>query len=365
MKKRFLVWVMICLSLLVFTACDEKEDAVDEVKYYETFHNVSPTRNGIFYCSSDKGLLYMRAVDTCEEIIMCYDPNCIHEPASADNPDPTCKAALFLNGLTHVVCYDGYLYYFNMVGVSETDIYKMEVGGSGRTHIATIPYRAKTEQAVTIYNDLAYFIVSEASEPDSNGKIEIIQYIMEYDLISNEYRIVSNPIENYIFSIQLTKEYIYLLSNDSDGGLLIRRINKSTFEEEIFITHEVYKIHRMMRAYDDYYIYYDGFGIVGMRYFDGREDKILIDSDEKIVPTVSGNAVFYHKTKPEEVFYSVTGGCYYDILTGETIDISDKVMELDIIAYDDYNEVFLCKGLKNTSAMSKAAILASGTRISE
>ena len=40
-------------------------------------------------------------------------------------------------------------------------------------------------------------------------------------------------------------------------------------------------------------------------------------------------------------------------------------MELDIIAYDDYNEVFLCNGLKNTSAMSKDAILASGTQISE
>lgn len=361
--KKFLSVIIVCMLLLVFASCGEKKET--EVQYYETFHNVSPTREGVFYCSPDDDLLHMRTVDTSEDIIMCYDPNCAHEPASADNLDPTCKATLFLEGQTHVVCYDGYLYYFNMVGLRETNIYKMEVGGSGRTHIATIPYRANPTQAVTIYNDKMYFIVFEISEPDSNGKLEQKQYIMEYDLTSNEYRLASNNIENDIFYIQLTKEYIYLKGNNSNGDMLAKRIDKETLEEAIFITSEEYKTCRMCRAYDDYYIYYDGFGIVGMRYLDGREDRILIDSDEKIVPTVSGNVVFYHKAKEEEVFYSVVGGCYYDILTGETIDISEKVMELDIIAYDDYNEVFLCNGLYNTSAMSKDAILASGTRISE
>ncbi len=361
--KKFLSIIIVCMLLFVFASCGEKEET--EVQYYETFHNVSPTREGVFYCSPDDDLLHMRAVDTGEDIIMCYDPNCAHEPASVDNPDPKCKAALFPNGQAHVVCYDGYLYYFEMVGLRETNIYKMEVGGSGRTRISTIPYRANPSQAVTIYNDKMYFIVLEISEPDSSGEIETKQYIMEYDLKNNKYCLATNCIENNVYYIQLTKKFIYLIGNDSNGDMLVKRINKETLEEEIFITPEEYKSCRMCRAYDDYYIYYDGFGIVGMRYLDGREDRILIDSNEKIVPSASGNAVFYHKAKEEEVFYSVIGGCYYDILTGETIDISEKVLELDIIAYDDYNEVFLCNGLHNTSAMSKDAILASGTRISE
>lgn len=365
MKKSFFRTIIVCMLLFVCTACGKKEEPETKVKYYETFHNVSPTREGIFFCSPDDSLLHMRAVDTCEDIIMCYDPNCIHEPASADNPDPTCKAAMISGALTHVVCYDGYIYYFELTEIRETNLYKMKVGGSGRTHIATIPYRANSSQAVAIYNDLMYFKVFEIGKPESNGKIETKQYVMEYDLTSNDYRLVTNLVEGEIYYIQLTEKYIYLIGGDSNGEYLVRRINKTTHEEEIFITSEEYKTHRMLRAYDEYYIYYDGFGMVGIRYFDRRDDKILINSKEMIIPSASGNVVFYHKAKEEEVFYSVIGGCYYDILTGETVDISEKVLELDIIAYDDYNEVFLCNGLHNTSAMSKDAILASGTRISE
>ncbi|MBR6637587.1 MAG: hypothetical protein IKK96_01870, partial [Lachnospiraceae bacterium] len=62
---------------------------------------------------------------------------------------------------------------------------------------------------------------------------------------------------------------------------------------------------------------------------------------------------------------TVTGGFFYDLLTGETLDITEKTLELDIRSYNGYEGIFICGVLHDTFVVPEEEILATGKVVSE
>ncbi|MBE5948586.1 MAG: hypothetical protein E7261_06090 [Lachnospiraceae bacterium] len=366
MKK--IVCFLIMFSMVFLVSCKEKTEftgVAEGVRYSETYQICTATKEGVFYKGSND-MVHFRPVAAREDMILCYDPNCVHEPATDANPDPTCKGALFNGAYTNIAYYEGYIYYSVMDNVFEHDLYKMKVGGSGREYIATLPYRPDFLSGVVFYEDYMYYMVVENVRNEEKGKLEGTYYIVEFDLLNNDYRIVSDGFTDYLSGLQVTKDYVYLWMADAskNNGLFMKRVHKDTCEPEIFISVEDYKTHRSLAIYDDYYFYYDGHGEVGIKYFESGESEVLIDKDCSIIPDDSlGNGLFYRTVTDDGM--TVTGGFFYDLITGETLDITEKTLELDIRSYDGYEGIFICGVLHSTFVVPEEEILATGKVVSE
>lgn len=366
-KMRKVICFIIIFGTFFLTSCSKKTEFTaisDGLRYSETYQTCSTSREGVFYINKDL-MVCFRAANSEESMILCYDPNCVHEPATDANPDPVCKAALFNGHYTQIAYYEGYIYYFTYDSIGEHDLYKMKVGGSGREYIATLPYRPDPLSGVVFYEDFMYYMGIGYVHNEENGALERTSYIIEYDLLNNDYRIVSDGFTNTMFDLQVTKEYVYLWLSDENNNLFMKRADKDTCEAEIFISAEDYKTYRSLAIYDDYYFYYDGYGKVGIKYFESGESEVLIDRDCAIIPDVSlGNGIFY-RTQSADEGGAVNGGYFYDLITGETFDITEKTLELDIRSYDGIKGIFVCSYLSKTFVVHEEEILSTGKLVSE
>lgn len=368
-KMRKIIFFIIMFGMFFLTSCSKKTEFTaisDSLRYSEDYQTCSTSREGVFYINQDL-MVCFRSADTGESMILCYDPNCVHEPATDANPDPVCKAALFNGRNTQIAYYEGYIYYFTYDNIFEHDLYKMKVGGSGREYIATLPYRPDPLSGVVFYEDFMYYMCVEYVSNDENGTIKGTCYIIEYDLLNNDYRIVSDGFTNTMFDLQVTKEYIYLWLSDENNDLFMKRVKKDTCEAEIFISAEDYKTHRSLAIYDDYYFYYDGYGKIGIKYFASGETEVLIDKNCQIYPDVSlGNGIFYRtEYEDEDGVLRINGGYFYDLITGETFDITEKTLELDIRLYDGIKGIFVCSTIRKTFVVHEEDILATGKLVIE
>lgn len=352
---------------LTLTACQKKDTEFtgisDGLRYSESYQIVFIAPEGVVYKGKDD-MVHFRAEGTSEDIILCYDPNCIHEPASLYNPDPTCRAALF-NTATTIAYYEGKIYYFVKENVREHKIYKGAVNGSGRSLIAEMPYTCDTLRGMMFYEDKMYYIVAERFEADDKGTLGKNSYIVEYDLKSNEYRLVTPVIRGMVLDMQMTKEYIYVrLADGEDGGrLYVRRYNIETGEEEIFTTTDEYQSYRLVRAYENHciYAYYSekGEGVI-MKDLGSGSETVLIEADDghTLSVSASGNGILYKEfSVAEDGGIGLAKVGFYDLLAGETTDITEKAVEMGIRHYDGYNKVFICNNLYDISVISEETIL--------
>lgn len=350
------------------TACQKKETEFtgisDGLRYSESYQIVFIAPEGVVYKGKDD-MVHFRAEGTSEDIILCYDPNCIHEPASPYNPDPTCRAALF-NDVTTIAYYEGNIYYFVKENMREHKIYKGAVNGSGRSLIAEMPYTCDTLRGMMFYEDKMYYIVAERFEADDKGTLGKNSYIVEYDLKSNEYRLVTPVISDMVLDMQMTEKYIYVrLTDGANGGrLYMRRYNIETGEEEIFTTTDEYESYRLVRAYENHciYAYYseEWEGVIMKDLGSGSETTLIEADDGYMLGSVSasGNGILYNEyIVSEDGEIGIGKFCFYDLLTGETIDITEKALEMEIHRYDGYNKVFICNKLYNTSVISEETVL--------
>lgn len=364
MRRLLCIIVMMFFASLMACGKEPKFKGTPEgLRYSETYQIVSVAPEGVVYKGRD-GMIYFRATGTNEEVILCYDPNCIHEPASPENPDPTCKAALF-NDRTEIAYYEGNIYYFLSEGIYGHKIYKKAVNGAGRKAIATIPYSFDTLRGVIFYEDKMYYNVVETVPLGEDGELIKKFYILEYDLVSGKYKLVTPHLEDIILDMQVTKDYIYIRLADvsNEGKVYVSRFKLENAEEEIFISTDEYPGRRFIRAYDEQFVYLDYLesgNEIGISNIADGKDKVLISIKDAEVGSVwaSGNGIIYFLYKKSAEGERVGGGVFfYDMLTGETTDITEKALERGIMKYDGYKKIFICNSLYNTSVISEEEVL--------
>ena len=362
MRKNILV---MCLFIVLFTltACGDDEVVIgvsDDIRYSLTYQIASISAEGVFRVGADN-MLHFRSEQTGEDMIFCYDPNCIHEPASYDNPDPICRGALFPNAKTRITYYEGYVYYFVSEGLFEHKIYRMKANGAGRELIAEIPYGEDVLLGIVFYEDKMYYTALERIPIDDMGNLEKHFYIMEYDLLSGKYRFVTPDLLSVNTGFWVTEEYIYYRTVGGENGrsIYVKRFNKTTLEEEVVVTPERYLTYRVMDPHDDYYLYYNGKDTVGVHNLKTGEDTVLFcEEGKQINPHASKNGIFYMVYDETETGESIISGYYfYDLLTGETTDITEAGTEYNICSYDGYNGVFICNQLHDIRVINEDKIL--------
>lgn len=368
-KKRFIIVattvavVTIIILISGYISNDTVKIISDSLRYAETYQILSISEDGVFYEGKD-GLVHFRQTGEKEDVILCYDPNCIHQAASPDNPDPVCRAALY-DARTDITYYEGNIYFFVDDGVFSHNIYRMTVNGSGREQIAEIPYFHNVLQGVTFYEDRMYYGVYDNVIEEDNS-IRSMPYLLEYNLKDGTYRLITKESMDAIMTIQATENYVFLrmISNASEsrGDIYLKRVNINTLEEEIIISTDDYKKNSFVRAYDDnHYIYYEFDNIVGMRNISTGKDRILIDETDKGptgLLTASGNGIFYCISDvDDDGNVIITGYYFYDISTGETIDISEKGFKYNLRSYNGFSKVFMSGSLHDTMLISEDEIL--------
>lgn len=351
--KKFLKILFLITVLLVFSACKEQKvkeppkelegiaAAIDGVRYSEmqAFYSVAP--EGTFHALLGDFLIHFISEETGEDMIFCYDPACTHERASDTNPDPTCRAALFPT-TTRLFYYEGILYYLVWDSISAHNLYKMEVSGSGRKFIAKIPYREAAYSGQAFYGDKMYYVAQKKTLPENAVTPETKTYIIEVDLRTGDYREVTPEIFGPIFGLQVTDGYIWLRQAD-EGNIYSVRYNMNTFEREVISGPQEYGTFKPFRAYNGYLIYSNGYDQLWLRNMETGEDTLLVDTEGKyIFSYVSGDGIFYDVCEDVKTLKS-SGSYFYDLLTGETTDITKMVEKYDIVNYDGYNRVFVCR----------------------
>ncbi|MBO5229114.1 MAG: hypothetical protein J6B39_08990 [Lachnospiraceae bacterium] len=366
MRKKRIMALAFVVALLITVGCGDSGEfkaVSDGLRYAETYQIASIAEEGVFFEGKD-GLVWFRPTGETEAVVLCYDPNCTHQPVSPDNPDPTCRAAMY-DARTDIAYYEGNLYFFVDDGVFSHKIYRMAVDGPGRECIAEIPYFHNVLQGVTFYEDRMYYSVYSNTR-EADGSITSMPYLLEYNLKDGKYRLMTEESRDIFMTIQATENYVFLrmISNSSDsrGDVYLKRVNVNTLEDEVLISPADYKKNSFVRAYDDdNYIYYEFYDTVGMRNISTGKDRVLIDetgNGEIGLLTASGNGIFYCLGNAEtDGNPKITGYYFYDMITEKTKDISDKGFEYGPTSYDGFSKVFITGALHDIKLISEDEIL--------
>ena len=274
--KKTAVAVLIAALLACMAAC-RKETTVtptenrrvytDDVRYLESYQGMSVTEEGCVYIGYDSRIHFI-PTDTDEDIILCYDPNCYHEIASWENPDPECRAALFKEH-TKIAYYEGTIYYFVEDGVFSHTIYKMEADGGGREKIATMPFSYNLSY-YTFREDKLYYMArfKEIVKETENLAIQnmVSSYrLIEFDLKDYSYRFIdTEETKDILYSLEVVDNTAYLRMTH-DGAMYNRIIDLITLEDKLIITPEEYDDHRVIGGIDDNsYFYFDNIHTIGI-----------------------------------------------------------------------------------------------------
>ena len=149
--KKFAIKVAVMGLMAFMVAGCSKHEAGDTVntgrvqvkdtgiRYAERFQLIWLSEAGVIYDDKNEGLVHLVTVDEGEDMVLCYDPNCKHIPATSFQPDPECMAAHFFED-THTAYYEGSLYFFVQDSIFSHKIYKMKTDGAGRSLVAELPF---------------------------------------------------------------------------------------------------------------------------------------------------------------------------------------------------------------------------------
>lgn len=352
MKKNVSVFIMLSF-LLTLSACGKKTNDFEitsgEYRYLRNYQIYSVSDDGTFYIGKD-GMVHYVVPNTGEDMIFCYNSNCLHIPASVDNPDPTCMAATYTEK-NRLAYYEENIYFFVNDGVFAHKIYKMHADGSGRTEIASLPF-AYDFAYYTFHNDKLYYTGVIKEVDGISGDISSTNQLIEFDLLTETYRVISDMGNEYISnSVQITDTavYMYLCGNE---GYYLKKVNLATLEEEVVIDSTKYKEYKCMSVYNDkYYIYlcntYDKREI-GIKNMISDEDiPLLAFAEDEFLGIVksSGNGIFYtvYKGDIEKLDMADVNYYFYDLETNEIIDITEKGRQYRLVSYDAYSNIFIGK----------------------
>ena len=357
LKKSMVSGIALCM-MLCMVGCVEKEKAekvtydlynMADMRYAERYQTISLTESGVLYDGND-GLMHLITIDEGEDIIMCYDPNCTHEPATSANPDPKCMAALFYEK-TQTAYYEGHIYFFVNDGAFRHKLYRMKTDGSGRELLAEkIPFSYKVGYGVVFRNDKMYYTAKIPYTNEQNYNISYMNRLVEFDLIDKTYRFITEETADTILLMHITENYMYMRMSDADDGgrIYYKRTNLNTCEEEIVISADVHKNEYVyIRACsDDRFFYIDRMDCdIGIRSVDGEYKEIIVEGAEgerfSGWERPSGNYMIYQRTIPYEG--EAAGYYFLNLATGERVDITAETEKYSIVDYDVTYDAFITR----------------------
>ncbi|MBE5949822.1 MAG: hypothetical protein E7261_12510 [Lachnospiraceae bacterium] len=350
MKKILSVFVVLFFAF-VLTACKEEQDSfevtLEEKRYLKNYQIYSVSDDGTFYIGKDNMIHYI-IPNTGEDMIFCYDPNCLHIPASVDKPDPTCMAATYVEK-NRMAYYEGNIYLFVYDGLFAHKVYKMDADGSGRVEIASFPFSLDLSY-YTFYNDKMYYTAVIKEVDEINGDINSTNQLIEFDLLKGTYRVILDMDKELLNNVvEVTDTAVYLHIDGSEGDYL-KRVNLNTLEETVIIDSSKHKEHRCVSVYnDEHYIYLHNVYAkyeIGISSMVSDEDTPLITfKDDEFLGIVksSGNGIFYTVFKGDIKDLDMTQVKYYfyNLATDELVDITEKGREYRLVSYDEQNDIFI------------------------
>lgn len=338
---------------------------VEGVRYAEKYQRATLSEAGIIYEGNDE-LLHLITIDEGEDMILCYDPNCTHAPATMANPDPKCMAALYREK-TYVGYYEGTIYFFVNDGAFNHKIYKMNTNGAGRECIADeLPFRYHINYGLIFREDKMYY---SALIPYSDEKTYTVSYmirLVEFDLLTNTYRFITEESDDTINLMHLAGDYMYMRKADigATGQVYVSRVNINTLEEEVVIPPDIFRSEYVyVRANDgDSFFYYDRQNSeIGIRSVDGSQKEVILKGADGENfggwECPSGNYIYYKRTiefEDEE-----EGDYLIDLMTGVKYDVTKETKKYGIVAFDAYYDAFITRDADfNWGMQSREKILA-------
>ena len=332
--------LLICITfLLIFsmTSCKKEEPENIPYSYGNININYTVTPDGLFSIKDD--LLHFMSEETGEDIIFCFDPACEHEPASAENPDPECPAALFLATRTKIAYHNGYIYYFVDKEAFSFELYRMNINGSAREFIGEIPYGFPNLEYV-FYGEHLYCNAKIMEEPEVGHALISYGVLLEIDLGTGDYRVLleRDDDSNYAAKeLDVSGNTLFAKVATEDSDALIK-INLETLAQTVLIEKLSYTEKMYKGAYDDDCYYYCSTSEIGISNSVSGEDSVLITPGENNIFTsffFSNRGIIYSVNTANRD--SIEKTYFYDVITKETIDITEKTEAIGgIFEYNGY-----------------------------
>ncbi|MBR6638175.1 MAG: hypothetical protein IKK96_04880 [Lachnospiraceae bacterium] len=327
------------IVMLVFSIASCKKEEPENTPYSCGNINVNYaiTDNGLFSIKDE--LLHFKSEETGEDIIFCFDPACEHEPASAENPDPECPAALFLATRTKIAYHNEYIYYFVDKEAFSFELYRMNINGSAREFIGEIPYGFPNLEYV-FYGDYLYCNARIMEEPEVGHALLSYGVLLEINLNTGDYRVLLERDEesNYaVKDVDVSDNTLFAVVPTEGGDSLIK-MNLETLEQTVIIEKLNYYGKMYKGIYDSDNYYYCSTNEIGISNSVSGEDTVLITLDENKVFTslyFSNHGIIYYVNTINRDDIEKT--YFYDVSTKETIDITEKLEAIGgIHTYDGY-----------------------------
>ncbi len=336
------VFVMLTV-LLVSCEKNDKAQTTDGNGYSKSKFDMACTEEGIFLF--EDGLIYYMPAESGEKTVFCFDPVCVHKPASSSDRDPKCMAAGYYNK-TGIVYNEGYIYLF-VRQTFDHKIYRMDIHSGIRELVAEFPF-SNAFYDVVFDGDYAYYtiMVGTVSE-DGSGVVDHNEGLIEVSLEDGSYRMLISGdekkevhISNYDISNNIL---LYVEQKGRDRA--IYSMNLDTLESKLLVSTEEYQYSNYKGIHDsENFYYFDSVaGNIGLYNINTGEKQVLIEpelGDNKYFNAIVGGKgkIFYELREVD----TETGEYFlYDMEEDKTWDITEKCRELGVYSYDPYKSLFL------------------------
>ncbi len=335
-SSKLLLACIIVLLVFSVVSCKKEETENTPCSQGNLSVNCILSDSGIFSIKDE--LIHFRSEETHEDIIFCFDPACEHEPASAENPDPECRAALF-TARTKIAYHNEYIYYFTEKDAFNFELYRMNVNNDGRDLIGEFPYGFPNLEYV-FYGDCLYCNAKIMEEPEVGHALISYGVLLEINLNTGNYRVLLERDEesNYaVKELDVRGNTLFAKVSAKDGDSLIK-INLETLEQTVIIEKLSYYVKMYKGIYDSDNYYYCSTNEIGISNSVSGEDTVLITLDENNMFTTSyfsNRGIIYSVNTVNRDGIEKT--YFYDVSTKETIDITEKIAAIGgIHTYNGY-----------------------------
>lgn len=341
MVKRILSVIMTVIMLSGVVACDKKtddEEKKDRRHAYSMLH-AARSEDGIFYIGDDD-LVHFSSVETGKDSPICFEPSCEHEPASAKNPDPVCRAALF-PGSTKIAYYEGNIYYFVYDGTFDSKIYRMDINGGARELVAQLPFSYMIMYGVVFDGDCVYYTGKFYEIADDGFDINSYVELVEVNLKDGSYRIITDGAGGYHKTVTEFDVYDNTLYAEvkAEGDYRLVVVNLDTLDAHVETDTENYLERMYAGAYDaeSFYYYNNYTGEIGIYDMTDCKSKVLVETGS------SYPAVWAYD---REIFYQLrtdngTKSYFYSVDDDKLTDITKICDDYNIKYYDGYCDIFI------------------------
>ncbi|MBO5228986.1 MAG: hypothetical protein J6B39_08340 [Lachnospiraceae bacterium] len=374
MKKNIVMICITVLLMLLLTSCknSEETEAADFSRYTKSKRNNAYTEEGLF-CFTD-GLIHFISAETGMDTIFCFDPLCLHLPASASNQEPECMAAGYNNG-TYMAYHEENIYFFVRESF-EHQVYKMDINSGARTLVAELPFSCSITDVVFNGDYVYYTAAMNTLKNDSIngmfGMIEGYNELIELNLKSGEYRVLTTCGEENgggFADCDVCGGNMFYVLYESEGRA-VYSMSLDTLEPKLEVSPEdfVDKKYYCGIYNSENFFYFSKEGDIGIQNIVTDECKVVhkVELGEEIyLSTVdAGNGKVYYRTchgSTEEYEYYL-----YDMEEKKLWNLTDKCREnrLNLTAYFPYEAMFEYivydesgNGIKGFAPVSEAWLL--------